>query len=49
MFPERDTLRWPGKARDQNVTKAGGVIVAWLWRDVLKLLLGDSRKFVASS
>ena len=38
--------QWPGKACDQNVTKAGGVIVAWCFNGSL---LGDSRKFVASS
>ena len=37
---ERD--QWPGKACDQNMTKAGGVM---FWRSLLR----DSRKFVASS
>ena len=34
--------QWPGKACDQNVTKAGGMM---FWSS----LLGDSRKLVASS
>ena len=46
MYPERDTLRWTWsmtrKARDQNMTNAGGVM---FWCS----LLSGSRKFVPSS
>ena len=48
---ERD--QWQGKASDQNVTKAGGVIVAWCFEAHFSVVLGNLslvvRKFLKHS